>query len=130
MVSRNRKFAVTTALLILWQIGTGFMSSMPAHAQASAAQIGVDAPMAMGAMADGAEPPCHGHQAAEVPKPVSTDPPPCCQTHGCHGDCFVSPTLPVVVRVVVIRPAETTPILVAAVAWHSAPPVEFFRPPI
>lgn len=120
MVSRRRKFAFTTVLLILWQIGAGFMLSMPAHAQGA---------VAMDSAADAGEPPCHGHQAAEESKPPA-DVPPCCQTHGCHGYCVVSPALPAAVRLVVIRPAETNHFLAAAVVWHSAPPVEFFRPPI
>jgi hypothetical protein len=112
----------------MWQLSVGFMLPMSAlHAQGM--QHASEA-MEIGANADPA--PCHGEgKVAEVHhESAPAGVPPCCQSHGCLGDCFVMCALPTVIATVhlTVRTEDSSAALRAGMV--PPPMVEFFRPPI
>ncbi|MEO8315324.1 MAG: CopL family metal-binding regulatory protein [Pseudomonadota bacterium] len=129
MSKRQKKVTGIALLLAIWQLGLGFMLTMSSvHAQGTHA-----AAMASIAIAEAgadAAPACHGHDAqiAGTARPLSS--PPCCQSHGCQGDCFATPALPVTPRVLIVSMSSEFGVAVVRHALFTPPLDQVFRPPI
>lgn len=129
-MSRRVKSRIAVLVLLCWQTSLGFM--LPAsslHAQVALHEPAVAAQVAESQVHEQAAP-CHGEESVSTVAAPPIGVPPCCQSHGCQGDCFACPAIPSASA----EPAGKMPSAqTASVPWHKPVPpplVEFFRPPI
>jgi hypothetical protein len=120
-VCRRVKFRLLVLVLLQWQAGLGLMLPISTLHASEAVEIAADAGPS----------PCHGEGvAAEHHESPPAEVPPCCQSHGCQGDCVVMPAMPTVIAAigVAVHTEESNAVLRAGMV--PPPMVEFFRPPI